>query len=445
MQKRKSPVPPPAGVNKKSKNQSTTAPSPRDEAGAGPQAPSDLADGPLGEAGAGRSEAPSGLYGYEGQVIADDADSDAEKRQILAERARENLKKDSEEALVLALEDYIHSMWHGENVEVRRKVVCEMRREEPPAWILAIKLPQALLQTSLRQDWKPKILYSLFLAKLDLLRLRRDKNDVRRWNCSAIPNYALSGKRCRSWRCFSCGDLRARMDAWKIEQGMKKMPRWFWLVTTLGKRLQRQDVELNYQEFSTRWNRMMIEFRKEFGSDIVYIQTIEAHTGNNGQGSQQPHANTLLAGDFFTTANEKEIKKCARWLKDNGPRWGFGFILTLREVDERRAAHVSRYIAGFGVQTYAKASMSAIVGEVAKLKQIPTFAPKGTRRLRSSGKLMPQDKDYYAQFPPESLVNKQAREARTRAERTDTMLTLEKMRQNRLNLRVQTLHQVAEA
>ncbi len=231
------------------------------------------------------------------------------------------------------------------------------------------------------------------------------------------------------------------MDAWKIEQGLKKRPRWFWLVTTLGRTLQRQDVEQNYREFSTRWNRMMIAFRNAFGEDIVYIQTIEAHTGEDGKGSQQPHANTLFAGDFLTQANEKDVKKVALWFKDNSPRWKFGFIVHFVEVDQRRAGHVSRYIAGFGIQTFARASNSAIVGEVAKLKQVPTFSPKGTRRLRGSQHLMPNDKDYYAQFPEEAPDDKAEREARDRTERTDTMHSLERLRKQRLSERVQRLHQ----
>lgn len=221
---------------------------------------------------------------------------------------------------------------------------------------------------------------------------------------------------------------------------MKKRPRWFWLVTTLGQSLQRRNVEQNYREFSIRWNRMMIEFRKAFGEDIVYLQTIEAHTGENGNGSQQPHANSLFAGTFFTQVDDKGVKKVRRWFKDNSPRWKFGFMVHFVEVDQRRAAQISRYIAGFGIQSYEKASNSAIVGEVAKLKQVPTFSPKGTRRLRGSAHLMPKDRDYYAQFPEEAPDDKAEREKRTRIERTDAMRSLERLRKERLTERVQRLH-----
>lgn len=438
---------PPHWTEEQIKRHSTTAPSPTGESRPAPQGQRPPLEPGTGEAGAGSETTGLKVLSKEQELtnVTDGGQPGAAKiDEIRAGAAAENLRKDSELALVLALESYVEAWQGGGRVEVKGRIECDLQDDIVPQWLLAVPLPRAPKLTSLHESWKRKVLWSLYLHKLDFLRLSRNKNDVRRWNCATLPDFSLNGKRCRSWRCYSCGDLRARMDAWKIEQGMKKKPRWFWLVTTLGKRLQRQDVEQNYREFSTRWNRLMIELRKAFGGDIVYIQTIEAHTGENGNGSQQPHSNTLFAGDFFTQASEKDVKKVKRWLKDNGVRFGFGFILHLVEVDQRRSAQVSRYISGFGIQTYQKASNSAIVGEVAKLKQVPTFSPKGTRRLRGSQHLMPKDKDYYAQFPEEAYEDKLEREERTRIERTDAMHSLERLRKSRLTERVQSLYQGEE-
>jgi hypothetical protein len=208
---------PPHWTPEQIQRHSTTDPSPTDEASGGPEALAATADGGTGDAGAdGRSFAPTGgLYNCKEQEVAEvtpvEQPSVGGIDEIRAGATARNLRKDSELGLVRALEAYVDAWQGGGKVEVKGRIECDMRDDDVPEWLLSIPLPPAPKLTSLNDVWKRKVLWSLYLHKLDWLRLSRNKNDVRRWNCLTIPDYV--GKRCRSWRCYSCGDGRVENRA----------------------------------------------------------------------------------------------------------------------------------------------------------------------------------------------------------------------------------------
>lgn len=188
--------------------------------------------------------------------------------------------------------------------------------------------------------------------------------------------------KCRSWRHQGdCARHVARRDFARISEafGREKPSSLVYLVLTFD-----QDKDEShgmtpisaYRSLVRRWQSLKQWLQRQFGR-VGYVATVEQHrTG-------WPHLNVVVSCEDFAAAIREENRKngiAPGWLKGAAVRAGFGYRAWAeapRNTDE---------LAGYLVKL---AHRESLMGEVAKLSQLPLASPPGTRRLRSSRAFLP--------------------------------------------------------
>jgi hypothetical protein len=187
---------------------------------------------------------------------------------------------------------------------------------------------------------------------------------------------------CRSWRHQGdCARQVARKDFARISEafGREKPESLVYLVLTLdqGKDESHGMTPISaYRSLVRRWQSLRQWLQRQFGQ-VGYVATVEQHrTG-------WPHLNLVVSCVDFAAAIRAEDRKngiAPSWLKGAAVRAGFGY----RAWAEAPRDH--QELAGYLVKLAHKESL---LGEVAKLSQLPLASPPGTRRLRSSRAFLP--------------------------------------------------------
>lgn len=244
------------------------------------------------------------------------------------------------------------------------------------------------------------------LAKLEREKMERlaawkernkDSIDPRplRWDCSRMKNWGGSGRTCGKWRCFRCQGFAVRRDAFRIQRGLEADDRrWFFWVLTLSRSAHKRDIKKNYAKWAENWKKLLRKVTQWVGK-VTYVSVLEMHA------SGQPHANILITSDFLSGASEAELKLFKRWLKDTAPAHQFGWRLHFQPISRDQIPHVAKYSASLGVCKSNGAGAAGIAGEMSKAAQLPTFAPRGTRRIRATQKFLPPESAYKEEmFPP---------------------------------------------
>jgi len=188
--------------------------------------------------------------------------------------------------------------------------------------------------------------------------------------------------KCRSWRHQGdCARHVARRDFARISEafGRERPSSLVYLVLTLD-----QDKDEShgmtpisaYRSLVRRWQSLRQWLQRQFGR-VGYVATVEQHrTG-------WPHLNVVVSSEDFAAAIRQEDRKngvAPGWLKGAAVRAGFGY----RAWAE--APRNTEELAGYLVKL---AHRESLMGEVAKLSQLPLASPPGTRRLRSSRAFLP--------------------------------------------------------
>lgn len=188
--------------------------------------------------------------------------------------------------------------------------------------------------------------------------------------------------RCRSWRHQGeCARHVARRDFARISEAFdrERPSSLVYLVLTLD---QAKDQAHGmtpitaYRSLVRRWQSLRQWLQRRFGR-VGYVATVEQHrTG-------WPHLNVVVSCESFAAAIRTEDRKngiAPGWLKGAAVRAGFGY----RAWAE--APRNAEELAGYLVKL---AHRESLMGEVAKLSQLPLASPPGTRRLRSSRAFLP--------------------------------------------------------
>lgn len=188
--------------------------------------------------------------------------------------------------------------------------------------------------------------------------------------------------KCRSWRHQGdCARQVARKDFARIAEafGREKPGALVYLVLTLD---QDRDASRGmtaisaYRSLVRRWQSLRQWLQRQFGR-VAYVATVEQHrTG-------WPHLNVVVACEDFAAAIREEGRKngiAPGWLKGAAVRAGFGYRAWAEAPRDRTE------LAGYLVKL---AHRESLMGEVAKLSQLPLASPPGTRRLRSSRAFLP--------------------------------------------------------
>lgn len=222
--------------------------------------------------------------------------------------------------------------------------------------------------------------------------------------------------KCRSWRHQGeCARHVARRDFARISEafGRETPSSLVYLVLTLD---QAKDQAHGmtpiaaYRSLVRRWQSLRQWLQRQFGR-VGYVATVEQHrTG-------WPHLNVVVSCADFAAAIRAEDRKngiAPGWLKGAAVRAGFGY----RAWAE--APRDAEELAGYLVKL---AHRESLMGEVAKLSQLPLASPPGTRRLRSSRAFLPPSTSSTGEwtgelkkFSLELAVNLEAERARLEAE-----------------------------
>ena len=180
----------------------------------------------------------------------------------------------------------------------------------------------------------------------------------------------VSRFRCKSWRCTSCSPFVRNRDFVRIRETLKENPgQYFFAVFTVKREGRKQDA---YKEMSRNFRALIKRLVRAYGK-IDWIQTLEQHKDG------WPHMNMLFKfQDERSWSNEDTERFRARWLVKNSLECGLGKMVSCEIVGstEDDLGKISSYM--------AKTGLTIISAEVSKLSQVPTSAPKGTRRIRSS-------------------------------------------------------------
>ena len=196
---------------------------------------------------------------------------------------------------------------------------------------------------------------------------------------------------CRSWRCESCRAYVARQDSARIEQALAQRDGACCVGVFTFRREGASAVRSRYESYDAVGERLtrFLRLLRDDGIQLEYCATVEQHA--NGYA----HVNVVFANSELDalalderTVQPKRGKPyrtspaLVRHLRPYLNRAGFG-LCSLSRV--RSAGAAAEYLA----KTETR-NVDACANELSKSSQVPTWAPKGYRRLRSSIGFLPE-------------------------------------------------------
>lgn len=289
--------------------------------------------------------------------------------------------------------------------------------------------PQSLAAANVRGCYGEKppddasgYIHACFLQKWKLATWRRDGTGPVVWRPA----------RCHSWRhAGPCAAAKAAQDYVRIRDALAQHDRahvhylvltldpsaWTgegWIRASAKGVVRRPDAKCDnsailaaYLALGDRWKMFAQAFRRRFG-ELAYVATVESHR------SGWPHLNVILVSPTLAKSVEKaEVglenwerkakgrELAARCIGDMLVKTGFGRIAFLESAmaiageKDRIAAYISKLAGQTGTawdgegRGLVDSIEGRVIGEIAKLSQVPTRAPEGFRRLRSSKGFLP--------------------------------------------------------
>lgn len=197
---------------------------------------------------------------------------------------------------------------------------------------------------------------------------------------------------CSSWRCEKCRRFVAAIDYARIAHALYERPTWIYCVLTLADIGEPREL---WPKCAARWDTLRKRLQRTYGA-LAYMQTWEQ------QESGRPHVNVVLhserlcadvAARGFTPRGAPAWRKTWRtWAMAAG--WGpVTWVEELRPGGREReglASYLVKLSLSLGAGALARGSKLAAELVRADLKhQLPVYAPKGFRRLRTSRGLLP--------------------------------------------------------
>jgi hypothetical protein len=144
-----------------------------------------------------------------------------------------------------------------------------------------------------------------------------------------------------------------------------------YVVLTIDPKEYAWNSEKAWVELERNWNRLIKRMRREWGK-FEYVAVVEQHQ------NEWPHINLIVAGGDFAAAvagyGWKDVRREGSPFQLMTRECGFGIRLWVEPV--RSVVRIGPYA-------------SKLSGEVSKKSQVPTAAPRGFRRLRSSKGFLP--------------------------------------------------------
>jgi len=180
--------------------------------------------------------------------------------------------------------------------------------------------------------------------------------------------------RCHSWRHEGeCARKVASVWYARIKQALEELsPSQVTFAVLTFNPCDWSDPAVAYQGMWRCTQSLMQAVRRRFGP-TNYVGLVEQHR------STWPHLNLLLVGQGVGQAVSSG--EFMPWLKRHLVDCGFGYIVFAETAKSPEA--VNGYIVGLA------RDFEATAAEVTKLTQVPVYAPKGFRRLRSSQHFLP--------------------------------------------------------
>ena len=217
-----------------------------------------------------------------------------------------------------------------------------------------------------------------------------------------VPAFTLSsvkGKllpfRCKSWRHIGeCRDFVFKRDFKRIMDALESRPVWLFVVLTLSRKRWKAGPRAAYKNFWRAWQRLRQRLGRLLGEKIEFICVMEQHRDG------WPHMNLLLYWKGMENVDDlpKYAEAIGKWLKRKAPSCGIGHSVFCQELESQKniAGYFSGQSLGYegngprnGNQiSKAHRQVAGEVNKQSKSYQVPTDAPLGFRRIRSSRHLV---------------------------------------------------------
>lgn len=199
--------------------------------------------------------------------------------------------------------------------------------------------------------------------------------------------------RCGSWRHRGrCAKEKNHSDFTRIASALDGRPPEHVLLCVLTfKNREWSNPQQAYGRIVDGWRQVAKRLRRQWGA-MQYVATVEK------TGAGFPHLNVIMVAPALGQVVAEHPRLALAWLKKCARRHGFGWRNSLEVARSKR--HVAGYIVKLadasGLDDDAQQLLRGsyghqrTAGEVAKLSQAPTNAPKGFRRLRASPGFLPK-------------------------------------------------------
>ena len=186
----------------------------------------------------------------------------------------------------------------------------------------------------------------------------------------------------------------ALRDAWRISEAIKARKDGVWLfcvVTCSPKRIKYYSPERCFIDWDTNFKKVVRKLKADLiSTNAVIIQVMEQTR------RAYPHSNCLIfVPSQIASKYEKLDKKVKTWLKKHLPSLGFGFMTSVAVVDETTLPKIARYVTKAGGND--EFSTLGVAMEASKSgTQLPIFMPRAGRRIRTSPRVLPSARAYFA-------------------------------------------------
>lgn len=181
----------------------------------------------------------------------------------------------------------------------------------------------------------------------------------------------LSRTRCKSWSCSFCAELnRRRWRAFLLDVLPAISELWSFHTVTMPAWIRKQadlsddDRTLaSLAHIRANWDKLMKRI-KRYAGNVQYFRVFEQHTDGT------LHVHILLSmhiakSELHTVKKGKKRYTYWRWLKDNAPACGFGYMTASENLEEAAAA------SGYATKYMTKEDLS--LGEMLSKYRIRRF------------------------------------------------------------------------
>lgn len=152
--------------------------------------------------------------------------------------------------------------------------------------------------------------------------------------------------RCKQWKCEYCAPLNAIVWIYRIKDTVDNSNE-VWSFVTLTARANKRTPEESLKSLQESWKKFREALRHKRGKQSFrYLRVYEMHIS----GRYHLHAIIEHKFDDIKIANRGKPNSYpySRWVKDNAPKWGFGYMCAVNNFRGGTANwNVGRYIAKY--------------------------------------------------------------------------------------------------